>query len=109
VTDCVVVFVTVGSREEAERIAEALVTEQLAACVNIVGPIESVYRWNDRVQRDQELLLIIKTGAERLTDVEARVRGLHSYEVPEVIALPITSGSQAYLNWIRGQTRLRGT
>lgn len=109
VPDGVVVLVTVGSRDEAKRIAEALVGERLAACVNVVGPIESIYRWKNRVQHDQELLLIIKTVRKRLTDLEARVRALHSYEVPEVIALPITSGSQAYLSWVRGQTRLRGT
>ena len=103
--ECVVVLVTVGSRDEGERIATALVDDQLAACVNIVGPIESIYRWENRVQRDQELLLVIKTRAALVDDLEARVKALHSYQTPEVIALPITAGSQAYLEWLRGSTR----
>ena len=104
-SDCIVVLVTVGSLAQGERIADALVTEELAACVNIVGPIRSVYRWEGRVQRDEELLLIIKTRAELFAQLEARVRALHSYQTPEVIALPITAGAELYLNWLRGATR----
>ncbi len=107
-TDCVAVLVTVASRAEGERIADALVTERLAACVNIVGPVQSVYRWDNQVQRDEELLLIIKTRALLLGDLEARIKALHSYQTPEVIALPITSGSQAYLDWLRSATRPSG-
>jgi len=103
--DCIVVLVTVGSREEGERIASALVGEQLAACVNIVGPIESIYRWDDQVQRDQELLLIVKTRSALFGDLAARVTALHSYQTPEVIAMPISAGSQAYVDWLRGATR----
>ena len=102
--DCIVVLVTVGSREEAGRIATTLVGEHLAACVNIVGAIESVYWWEGRVQQDAEVLLIIKTRAALWTALEARVRTLHSYQNPEVIALPITAGSQAYLDWVRDST-----
>ena len=104
-TDCIVVLVTVGSREEGERIATAVVGEQLAACVNVVGPIESIYRWDGQVQRDQELLLMIKTRAALFDVLAARVSALHSYQTPEVIAVPIRSGSQAYLDWLRGATR----
>jgi periplasmic divalent cation tolerance protein len=103
--ECVVVLVTVGSRDEGERIATAVVGDQLAACVNIVGPIESIYRWDDQVQHDQELLLVMKTRAALVGDLEVRVKALHSYQTPEIIALPITSGSQAYLDWLQGATR----
>jgi periplasmic divalent cation tolerance protein len=104
-TDCVAVLVTVGSREEAERIAEALVMERLAACVNVVGPITSIYHWEGRVERCQELLLIIKTRAALFDQLEARVKSLHSYQNPEVIAVPIGAGTAAYLDWLRGETR----
>jgi periplasmic divalent cation tolerance protein len=100
----IVVLVTVGSREEGERIADAVVTERLAACVNVVGPIRSIYRWNDHVQRDDELLLIMKTRAALFDALAARVRALHSYDTPEVVALAITTGSAAYLDWLQGAT-----
>jgi periplasmic divalent cation tolerance protein len=106
-TECIVVLVTVSSREEGERIATALVSEELAACVNLIGPIESIYRWDDQVQHGQELLLIVKTRAALAGTLEARVRALHSYETPEVIALPITTGSQKYLEWLQRATRAR--
>jgi periplasmic divalent cation tolerance protein len=105
-TDCVVVLVTVGSPDEGERIATAVVSEQLAACVNVVGPIESIYRWDNQVQHDQEMLLVIKTRTALFEDLAARVRALHSYQTPEVIAVPIIAGSQAYLDWLRGSTRV---
>jgi len=100
VTEFIVVLVTVGSAAEGERIAEALVGEQLAACVNIIGPIRSIYTWKGELQRDEERLLVIKTRAALFDDVERRVRALHSYETPEVIALPIGAGSQPYLEWL---------
>ncbi len=103
--DCVVVLVTVGSREEGERIATTVVSEQLAACVNIVGPIVSIYRWDDQVQRDEELLLVMKSRAALFDELAVRVKALHSYETPEVIAVPITSGSQSSLEWLLGATR----
>jgi periplasmic divalent cation tolerance protein len=103
-SDGVVVLVTVGSRPEGERIAETLVTERLAACVNLIGPLQSVYRWEGQVQRDEELLLLIKTRRALCARVEARVKVLHSYQNPEVIAVPITAGSAAYLDWLRGAT-----
>jgi len=103
-TDCVVVLVTVGSREEGERIATAVVSEQLAACVNIVGPIASIYRWDNQVQRDEELLLVMKSRAALFDALTARVKALHSYQTPEVIAVPITAGSPSYLEWLLGAT-----
>ncbi len=101
----IVVFVTTGSRDEGERIANALVTEQCAACVNVVGPVRSIYRWEGKVQHDDEWLLIIKTRAALFGALAARVLALHSYETPEVIAVPITAGSEAYLDWLRDATR----
>jgi periplasmic divalent cation tolerance protein len=98
--DYLLVFVTTGSSEEAEKIAEALVQERLAACVNIVPAITSIYRWQGEVHRDSEVLLIAKSRPELFDSLAARVKELHSYEVPEVIALPIVVGSEAYLNWI---------
>lgn len=105
-TDCTVVLVTAGSRAEGEQIAEAVITEGLAACVNIVGPIQSIYRWQGQVQRDEEFLLVIKTHMTRVGDLEARVKALHSYDTPEVIAVPISAGSHAYLDWVRSLTRM---
>jgi len=102
--DYAVVLVSVGSTAEGERIAEALVGERLAACVNVVGPIRSIYRWDHAVQHDEEWLLIIKTRRKLLTALEQRVQALHSYQTPEVIALPITAGAQRYLNWLRAET-----
>jgi uncharacterized protein involved in tolerance to divalent cations len=100
-----VVLVTVPSREEGERLAEHLVGERLAACVNIVGPIRSIYRWEGAISRDDEHLLVIKTVQPRFRALEARVRDLHSYQTPEVIALPIRAGAQAYLAWLRRETK----
>jgi uncharacterized protein involved in tolerance to divalent cations len=108
VTDCIAVLVTVASRDQGERIADALVSEHLAACVNVVGPVRSVYHWNNQVQRDEELLLIIKTCAELFERLAARVRALHSYDNPEIIALPITAGTDAYLSWLRATTAAWG-
>ena len=99
-TDAIVIFVTAGSEAEAETIAKMLVAEQLAACVNILSPIRSIYRWEGKLADDREWLLVIKTRAERFSSVEARVKALHSYQVPEVIALPIVQGSGEYLRWL---------
>lgn len=99
-----IVFVTVPSRGDGERIAEAVVGERLAACVNIIGPIRSIYRWQGEIARDDEHLLLIKTTRARYAALETRVRALHTYEVPEVVALPIAMGSAAYLDWIKQVT-----
>jgi periplasmic divalent cation tolerance protein len=103
-TGAAVVFVTAGSEEQAATIANALVGEKLAACVNIVSPVRSIYRWNDRVQSDREHLMIIKTRASLISRIEVRVKELHSYEVPEVIALPIIAGAKPYLAWLLAST-----
>jgi periplasmic divalent cation tolerance protein len=94
------VLSTTGSKEEAQTIARALVERRLAACVNIVGPIESLYRWEGEVQTSAEYMLLVKTTAERFPAVRLAIRELHSYELPECIALEIDNGSDEYLNWI---------
>jgi periplasmic divalent cation tolerance protein len=99
-----VVLVTAGSREEAEGIARALVAERLAACASLVAPVTSIYRWQGAVERAEEVLLLIKTRRALVARLEARVRALHSYEVPEVIALPIVAGARPYLAWLAGAT-----
>ncbi len=96
---------TTSSKDEAQSIAQTLVERKLVACVNIVGPITSIYHWQGAVERGQELLLIIKTRAALFAQLETRVKSLHSYQNPEVIALPISAGTAAYLDWLRGETR----
>ncbi|HJY85103.1 MAG TPA: divalent-cation tolerance protein CutA [Candidatus Binatia bacterium] len=100
-TDAIVILVTAGSEAEAEKIARALVEEQLVACVNILSPIRSIYRWQGQVADDREWLLLIKTRAERFAAVESRVKALHSYQIPEVIALPVVAGAEGYLRWLQ--------
>ncbi len=96
----IVVLMTAGSAESAEKIARALVEERLAACVNVVPGIRSIYRWQGSVADDAEWLLVAKTARSCFAALEARVRALHSYEVPEVIAIEIVEGSAPYLDWL---------
>jgi len=103
-SDPILVLVTCGSEEEALKIAKALVEEHLGACVNLVSPIRSIYRWEGEVWDEKEWLLIIKTQKQRFEELERKVKALHSYSVPEIISLPITEGSSAYLNWIKENT-----
>lgn len=96
------VLVTCGSLTEARRIARAVVTKRLAACANIVlSPVESIYRWKGKVEKAREFLMILKTTSKRLPALEREVKRLHSYDVPEFIALPITAGSSEYLRWLQ--------
>ncbi|MFI5088204.1 MAG: divalent-cation tolerance protein CutA [Terriglobales bacterium] len=99
-TDKRIVLSTAGSEEEARRIAQALVERRLAACVNIVGPINSVYRWKGAVESAPEHLLIIKTTATAFPRVRDAIRELHSYELPECVMLQIEAGSEDYLKWM---------
>ncbi|HYG99289.1 MAG TPA: divalent-cation tolerance protein CutA [Terriglobales bacterium] len=99
-TDKRIVMTTAGSRQEAQRIARTLVESRLAACVNVAGPIESVYRWKDNVESAQEWLLIIKSTGSAFERVRRTIQELHSYELPECIMLSIDNGSEEYLNWI---------
>ncbi|MBP1684622.1 MAG: CutA1 divalent ion tolerance protein [Deltaproteobacteria bacterium] len=104
-TEYCVVLVTVGSAEEGQRIAQALVGERLAACVSVVGPLSSTYRWQGEIVHEQERLLMIKTRAALFGEIERRVTQLHSYTTPEVIAVPVTVGSTGYLDWLRAETQ----
>ncbi|SRR6266478_7980323 len=99
-TDKLLVLSTAGSESEARKIAETLVERRLAACVNIVPRVQSVYRWEGRVEHADEYLLLIKTGREREEQVYAAIRELHSYEVPECVAIQVEGGSAEYLKWI---------
>lgn len=98
-----IVLTSVGVLEKAEQLASALVERRLAACVNIVGPIRSIYRWKDAIEREQEYLLLIKTTAERAADLAAAFAELHPYELPEQVELAIDGGSDAYLEWVSAQ------
>jgi periplasmic divalent cation tolerance protein len=99
-TGAIVVLMTAGSGEEAARLAEMLVGARLAACVQLLPEIESVYHWNGETQRDAEVLILAKTTQDRFEDLKREVLALHSYETPEIIALPVTSGSAPYLAWL---------
>ncbi len=99
----IVVYVTVESAEEGKRLASALVEERLAACVNRLGPVQSTYRWEGHVEHSEEHLLIIKTSEGLFDRLKKRVQELHSYSVPEVIALPIVNGNEGYLKWLEDQ------
>jgi periplasmic divalent cation tolerance protein len=103
-----IVLVTAASQAEAESIADALVTAQLAACVSMM-PIRSVYTWKGEVCRDQEWQLVIKTHLDHFADLETKIRAIHSYETPEIIAIPIVAGSQPYLDWISAQVQFSKT
>jgi periplasmic divalent cation tolerance protein len=100
----VVVFSTAPDAAEAERLARTLVEERLAACVSRVPGVKSVYRWREGVEEAAEVLLIIKTHARRAPDLTRRLAELHSYEVPEILVLPVAAGLGAYLEWIREET-----
>jgi len=99
-TDARIVLSTAGSREEAERIATALMERRLAACVNMVPQLRSIYRWEGKVEQAEEVLLIIKTSADRFPSVRDAVESLHSYDVPECVCLTVEDGSEKYLKWI---------
>lgn len=97
----VLVLVTCGSAKEAKKIAEVLVRKRLAACVNVLtSPVQSIYRWEGKIETAKEYLLLIKTSRRRLAALEKEIRRLHSYDVPEIIALPIVAGSKPYLKWL---------
>jgi periplasmic divalent cation tolerance protein len=104
-TDFCQVTTTIDSREAAEQLAAVLVEERLAACAQISGPIASTYRWQGRVERATEWYCHLKTTSARLPDLEARLRSLHPYQVPEIIAVPISAGHAAYLSWIEDAVR----
>jgi periplasmic divalent cation tolerance protein len=100
----IVVITTCGSEGEADRIAEALVAERLAACVQIL-PMRSVYRWQGAIERAEEWQLQVKTRSTLADEVEARIKALHGYDLPEIVALPVAAGSSDYISWVRAETR----
>jgi periplasmic divalent cation tolerance protein len=99
------VLTNLPDRAAAERLADALIEKRVAACVNILAPCRSVYRWNDGVQHDEEHPVLIKTSVERYPELEQAVRAGHPYELPEIIAVPIERGLPAYLDWVAAETK----
>jgi periplasmic divalent cation tolerance protein len=99
-SEAIVVFMTARDAVEARRIAEQLVNSHLAACVQIFPEIESIYRWNNEVQREQEVLILAKTSADKFAELEKSVRAVHSYETPEIIAVPASQISEPYRAWL---------
>lgn len=101
----VVILVTASTSKEAKNIAHQLIKHKLAACVNILGNVESLFRWQGKLDRAKELLLLIKSKKSKLPRIIKMVKSLHSYEVPEIIALPILAGNKEYLRWLDGCLR----
>jgi periplasmic divalent cation tolerance protein len=101
----VVVLVTTASAEEGARLGRTLVEERLAACANVIGPIRSIYRWQGAVEEAEEYLVLLKARAADVAALEGRVKALHSYDVPEVLALPVAAGSAPYLAWLADATQ----
>lgn len=100
----VVVLVTAASSEEAEKIGRIIVESRLAACANVIDGLRSIFRWDSKINVENECLMIIKTTLERYSELESVIRQHHSYTVPEIIVLPVIAGSAPYLNWVRGET-----
>jgi len=105
VTAARVVFVTAPAGETADAIARDLIEKRLAACVNVVRGVSSVYRWKGNVESDTEDLLVVKTSADSLDALEQRIKEIHPYSLPEFIVLPVVSGSRDYLDWVMSETR----
>lgn len=101
-TDKILVLSTCASPEEAEKIARAVVEKKLAACVNILPAVRSIYRWKNAIEDDQETLLLIKSSRALFNELRSEIERLHSYEVPEAIAMPIVDGLERYLEWMAG-------
>lgn len=104
-TDKIVVLSACSSREEAERVARQLVDRRVAACVNLVGGVRSVYRWQGKVEDSEEILLVIKSTRALFAELQETLAAAHSYEVPEVLALPVVDGSAAYLAWMERELK----
>mgnify|MGYP006304614163 CR=1 FL=1 len=102
--DLVLLLTTVPSPEVGERLAQALVDERLAACVNVLPPMVSIYRWQGQMHRDVEQQLVIKTSRARLAEAQARLTALHPYDLPECLVLSVDGGDPAYLAWVAGET-----
>jgi periplasmic divalent cation tolerance protein len=105
VSDCYQVTTTLPDQSAAEQMAASLVRERLAACAQVLGPVSSTYLWKGGVERSQEWFCYLKTTLLKLPELQRRIHELHTYEVPEIIALPITHGNEQYLEWIREETK----
>lgn len=103
--DSLLVVTNLPDRASAEKLAALLIERRLAACVNLLAPCESVYRWRGEIQRDEEHPLLIKTAQDRYAELEAAIRANHPYELPEIFAVPIVQGLPAYLQWVESETR----
>ena len=103
-TEYIIVFITAPNEEESAKIGHALVGERLAACVNIIRSVRSIYRWQGRIEDEQEVLMIVKTKRALFERLHERVKELHSYAVPEIIALPLVEGDAKYLDWLGQET-----
>jgi len=103
-SEVIVVFITTANREEAARLADMLVGSRLAACVQILPEIESVYRWKGQVQREAEVLLLAKSTSDRFDELERQTRAIHSYETPEILAVPAAAVSEPYRKWLEEST-----
>ena len=101
----IVIFITASNKKEAQKIAAALIKQKLAACVNCIDKVDSVFFWKSKIDQAKESLLIIKSKKEKLTKIIKLVKSMHSYEVPEIIALPIIAGDKSYLRWIDASLR----
>ena len=99
-----IVFVTVSSQEEGERIGSSLVESKLAACVNVLPQVSSIFSWQGKIEKDGEIMLLIKTTSERMDDLAAKIKEMHSYDVPEILAVPVFAGSRDYIDWVHQET-----
>jgi periplasmic divalent cation tolerance protein len=103
-SDILIVLMAASGREEATRIAQALVSEKLAACANVVPAVTSIFHWKGRVQKNREALLIVKTTGRRYPALEKTMQAMHSYELPEIVAVRVDRGLDQYLEWVRKET-----
>lgn len=101
----IIIYITTGSINEAKKIGRVLIDEKLVACSNIISPIRSIYKWKGKVCDDKEALMVLKTKKKLFNQIVKRVEKLHSYDVPEIIAMPIIEGSSKYLSWINEETK----
>ena len=103
-TEYIIVLITAPNEEESARIGHALIGERLAACVNIIRSVRSIYRWQGRIEDESEVLMVVKTKRTLFERLQGRVKELHTYEVPEIIGLPVIEGSKQYLDWLGQET-----
>lgn len=104
----IVIFITAPTFDKGEEIARALVTEGIAACASIIPRITSIYRWDGKICQDEEVLIVVKSRKSLFPEIRDRVKSLHSYDVPEIISLPIIDGLPDYLQWLKKATKLNG-